>query len=99
VAAGWWRHRTHRVPLVYEATLWSIVFPLGMYAVAGIYLGEADALPVVKAIGAAELWVAFTVFALVAAAMVRHVWLSVFAAPAHRAASAHEAERNIRDIS
>lgn len=35
VAAGWWRHVTHRVPLRYEATLWSIVFPLGMYATAG----------------------------------------------------------------
>ncbi|XRQ14311.1 tellurite resistance/C4-dicarboxylate transporter family protein, partial [Actinomadura welshii] len=29
VAAGWWRHVTHRVPLRYEATLWSVVFPLG----------------------------------------------------------------------
>ncbi|MEE6282011.1 hypothetical protein [Georgenia sp. MJ170] len=40
VAGGWWRHRTHRVPLKYQATLWSLVFPLGMYAVAGIYLGR-----------------------------------------------------------
>ena len=48
VAAGWWRHVIHRVPLRYEATLWSIVFPLGMYAVAGIYLGRADHLPVVE---------------------------------------------------
>jgi tellurite resistance protein TehA-like permease len=73
VAAGWWRHRTHRVPLVYEATLWSIVFPLGMYAVAGIYLGQADALPIVGAIGSIELWVAFVVWAITLAAMVRHV--------------------------
>ena len=47
VAAGWWRHVVRRVPLRYDATLWSIVFPLGMYAVAGIYLGRADDLPVV----------------------------------------------------
>lgn len=73
VAAGWWRHRTHRVPLVYEATLWSIVFPLGMYAVAGIYLGQANGLPIVGAIGSIELWVAFAVWALTLAAMVRHV--------------------------
>ncbi|HEX5561980.1 MAG TPA: tellurite resistance protein permease, partial [Nocardioidaceae bacterium] len=96
VAAGWWRHRTHRVPLVYEATLWSIVFPLGMYAVAGIYLGDADALPVVKAIGATELWVAFAVFALVGAAMLRHLWRTVVASPAHRSRAAPE---QIRDIS
>jgi tellurite resistance protein TehA-like permease len=96
VAAGWWRHRTHRVPLVYEATRWSIVFPLGMYAVAGIYLGDADALPVVKAIGATELWVAFAVFALVGAAMLRHLWRTVVASPAHRSRAARE---QIRDIS
>src|SRR5680860_1600329 len=59
VAAGWWRHVRRRVPLRYEATLWSIIFPLGMYAVAGIYLGRADDLPVVEAVGSAELWVAF----------------------------------------
>ena len=51
VAAGWWRHVRRRVPLRYEATLWSIIFPLGMYAVAGIYLGRADHLPLVEAIG------------------------------------------------
>lgn len=72
VAAGWWRHRTHRVPLVYEATLWSIVFPLGMYAVASIYLGRADDLPVVAAIGSTELWVAFAAWVLTLAAMVMH---------------------------
>jgi tellurite resistance protein TehA-like permease len=99
VAAGWWRHRTHRVPLVYEATLWSIVFPLGMYAVAGIYLGEADALPVVKSIGAAELWVAFAVFALVGAAMLRHLWFTVLAGPAPGARAERDTRRDIRDIS
>ena len=59
VAAGWWRHVRRRVPLRYEATLWSIIFPLGMYAVAGIYLGQANSLPVVGMVGRIELWVAF----------------------------------------
>jgi tellurite resistance protein TehA-like permease len=59
LAAGWWRHWYHRVPLGYEPTLWSIVFPLGMYAVAGIYLGRADSLPIVQRIGGGELWFAF----------------------------------------
>jgi tellurite resistance protein TehA-like permease len=81
VAAGWWRHVRHRVPLRYEATLWSIIFPLGMYAVAGIYLGEADSLPVVHAIGSAELWVALGAFLLVFVTMLRHLWLTVFASP------------------
>ncbi len=73
VAAGWWRHARRRMPLHYDATLWSIIFPLGMYAVAGIYLGRADRLPVVEAVGRSELWVAFTAWAVVSAAMLAHV--------------------------
>ena len=73
VAAGWWRHIVRKVPLRYEAALWSVIFPLGMYAVAGIYLGEADRLPVVAAIGSAELWVALGAFALVMVAMLDHL--------------------------
>ncbi len=73
VAAGWWRHVVHRVPLRYEATLWSIVFPLGMYAVAGHFLGEADHLPIVAAIGDAETWVAAAAWALTFGAMLVHL--------------------------
>jgi tellurite resistance protein TehA-like permease len=73
VAAGWWRHVVRRVPLRYEATLWSIIFPLGMYAVAGIYLGEADRLPVVGLVGSVELWVALAAWATVFVSMVWHV--------------------------
>jgi tellurite resistance protein TehA-like permease len=80
VAAGWWRHHTHRVPLVYEATLWSIVFPLGMYAVAGIYLGRADQLPLVGTVGSVELWFAFAVWLAVLVAMLIHVVRTVILA-------------------
>lgn len=73
LAAGWWRHVTRRVPLRYEATLWSVIFPLGMYAVAGIYLGEANRLPVVAVIGSMELWVAFGAWLLVIVAMSVHI--------------------------
>ena len=73
VAAGWWRHRTHGIPLTYEATLWSIIFPLGMYAVAGIYLGEADHLPIVWAIGSAWIWLAFAAWAVTMAATLAHL--------------------------
>ena len=37
VAAGVWRHVVHRIPLRYEAPLWSVIFPLGMYGVGGHY--------------------------------------------------------------
>jgi tellurite resistance protein TehA-like permease len=81
-AAGWWRHVARRVPLRYEPTLWSIIFPLGMYAVAGIYLGETDRLPVVEAIGGLWLWLAVAAWALVFVAMVVHLARTVlFARP------------------
>jgi tellurite resistance protein TehA-like permease len=77
LAAGWWRHGYHRIPLTYEATLWSIVFPLGMYAVAGIYLGRADQLPIVHSIGGIELWFAFAAWAVSLVAMLQHVTRTV----------------------
>ena len=62
-----------------------------MYAVAGIYLGQADRLPVVGMIGSIELWVAFAAWSIVFVAMTRHVWRSVFAGqePVKRGASAN----------
>ena len=81
VAAGWWRHFHHKVPLTYEATLWSIIFPLGMYAVAGIYLGQADHLPIVGAIGGAWIWLALAAWALTLVTMVRHLFRTVILAP------------------
>ena len=81
VAAGWWRHVTRRTPLRYEPTLWSMVFPLGMYAAGGIYLGRADSLPLVADIAAVELWVAFGAGTLVFAAMLGHLGRAVVRTP------------------
>ncbi|MGO1927129.1 MAG: tellurite resistance/C4-dicarboxylate transporter family protein, partial [Brachybacterium tyrofermentans] len=39
VGAGIWRHLNHRIPLRYTPALWSMVFPLGMFAVASMRLG------------------------------------------------------------
>jgi tellurite resistance protein TehA-like permease len=69
VAAGWWRHFTHRVPLHYEPSLWSMVFPMGMYAVAASYLSEADHLPLVGVVGGVGIWFAFAVWLVVLGAM------------------------------
>ncbi len=77
VAAGWWRHFTRRVPLRYEATWWSIIFPLGMYGVASRTLGETVELPVVAAIGRGEIWVAVAAWAAVAAALLTELARSV----------------------
>lgn len=74
LAAGWWRHVVRKVPLAYDPGLWSVIFPLGMYAVAGIYLGRADHLPIVTAIGRGELWVAVAAFLATFAGMLWHLW-------------------------
>ena len=71
VAVGVWRHRVKKVPLHFEPTWWSIVFPLGMYAVAGMYLGRADDLPIVAWIGEAWMWVAVGAWLIAFVGMVR----------------------------
>lgn len=73
IAAGIWRHLVHRIPLRYEAPLWSIVFPLGMYGVGAHYLGLADHLPIVAAIGACESWVALAAWTVTFAALLAHL--------------------------
>lgn len=77
VAAGWWRHVIHRVPLAFEPGLWSVIFPLGMYAVAGIYLGRTEHLPIVAVIGRAGLWVAVAAFLATFAGMLWHLWATL----------------------
>jgi hypothetical protein len=52
-----------------------------MYAVAGIYLGRADGLPVVEAIGRGELWVASVVWLVVFVAMGRQLTATVLRTP------------------
>jgi tellurite resistance protein TehA-like permease len=41
VILGLWRHIRRHWPLTYEPTLWSVVFPLGMYSVATLTFGKA----------------------------------------------------------
>jgi tellurite resistance protein TehA-like permease len=81
IAAGVWRHIVHRIPLRYDATLWSIVFPLGMYGVGAHYLGQADHLPIVRDIGTDESWVALAALAITFVAMLHHLARSLVAAP------------------
>lgn len=56
--AGMWRHLIHRVPLRYMPSLWSMVFPLGMFAVASLRLGRVEHLPLVETAGVAGLVIA-----------------------------------------
>ncbi len=71
MAVGIWRHVFRKVPFHFEPTWWSIVFPLGMYAVAGMYLGRADDLPIVAWIGEAWMWVSVAAWAIAFIGMIR----------------------------
>lgn len=70
-AMGWWRHVTHRVPLRYDANLWSIVFPLGMYGVASRVLGGADGYAALRDVGTAFFWIALAAWVLSAGGLAR----------------------------
>lgn len=77
VMAGYWRHVRNRIPLRYEPTLWSIVFPLGMYSVGSQFLGDIDHLPIVHAIGYGESWIALGAWLVTFGAMLVHLWRTV----------------------
>jgi tellurite resistance protein TehA-like permease len=86
-----WRYLSPELR-VYEQTLWSMVFPLGMYAVATDAFAEAAHLPLLKPIAAAEVWLALLAWAAVAAWMViswiRPGWPAGLRRPALRSPSA-----------
>jgi tellurite resistance protein TehA-like permease len=68
VILGLWRHVRRHWPLTYEPTLWSVVFPLGMYSVATLTFGKVAHLAFMIPIARFMLWVAIAAWALVAAA-------------------------------
>lgn len=66
-----WRHFVRRLSLAYDVNLWSMVFPLGMYAVASMHLGQVERLAWVEHIGRAELWLSFAIWCVVFIGFVR----------------------------
>ena len=76
VILGLWRHLRRHWPLAYEPTLWSVVFPLGMYSVATLVFGKAAHIAFMEPLGRFMLWVAVAAWTLVAAAflaqLIRH---------------------------
>ncbi|MFH8746901.1 tellurite resistance/C4-dicarboxylate transporter family protein [Streptomyces rimosus] len=69
LAAGAWRHVRHRVPLRYEPSWWSAVFPIGMYAVATHRAGRATGAGLWEGAGHAVAWAALGAWALAGAAV------------------------------
>jgi tellurite resistance protein TehA-like permease len=71
VVLGFWRHVRHRWPLTYEPSLWSAVFPLGIYSVATLAFGQMAGIPFMEPLARFMTWVAVAAWILVAAAFLR----------------------------
>jgi tellurite resistance protein TehA-like permease len=69
VLFGVWKHGVRRQPIVYTPMLWSLVFPLGMYALASLRLSLAADFVPLRAISGAMVWVALAVWLMTAAGM------------------------------
>src|SRR5215510_248893 len=68
IVLGLWRHLLRQYPLRYEAALWTVVFPIGMYGVATRSFGSAAGLTFMEPLSRGVIWVAMAAWLLVAAA-------------------------------
>ena len=90
---GAWRHLIRKVRLRYEPTLWSIVFPVGMYGVASRELGTALHVSWLETLGSDEAWLALAVWVVVLLAMLGSFAGALARSPARRA----DAPGTVRD--
>jgi tellurite resistance protein TehA-like permease len=92
IVLGLWRHVWRHWPLAYEPTLWSVVFPLGMYSVATLSFGKVAHLSFMEPLSRFMLWVAIAAWVVVAAAffarLARRPAGAAPQAPAHSASAA-----------
>ena len=73
---GVWKHGICRVPLTYTPMFWSLVFPLGMYALASLRLSLATDFPPLRSISHAMVWVALAAWATTGLAFAIACWRS-----------------------
>lgn len=70
VLFGVWKHGVRRAPITYTPMLWSLVFPLGMYALASLRLSLATDFAPLRTISQGMIWVALLAWALTASGLV-----------------------------
>ena len=68
---GIWKHGIHRVPINYTPTLWSIVFPLGMYGVATLRLSRFTDAPGFGTWSWVMIWIALAAWSATSVGLVR----------------------------
>jgi tellurite resistance protein TehA-like permease len=66
---GVWKHGFRREPLGYSIMLWSIVFPLGMYAVTSLRLSQIADFPILGTWSWVMAWVALAAWCSTAVAL------------------------------
>ncbi len=74
VLFGVWRYGRGGHPVTYEPALWSMVFPMGMYATATDLFGKAAGLPWLPPIAWAESWIAYAAWVIVFLGMARDLF-------------------------
>ena len=73
---GIWKHGVCRVPVTYTPMLWSLVFPLGMYALASLRLSLATDFPPLHSISLMMVWVALAAWLATASGFALASWRS-----------------------
>lgn len=73
VMLGIWRHGVRRFPLAYDPGYWGLVFPLGMYTVSTLHLGESAGIPVMGLMASKAILAALLAWALTMAGFLRQL--------------------------
>jgi tellurite resistance protein TehA-like permease len=70
IMLGVWKHGIRQIPISYSLMLWSMVFPLGMYAVTTLRLSRIADVPMLAPWSLAMTWIALGAWSLTAAAFI-----------------------------
>jgi tellurite resistance protein TehA-like permease len=76
VLFGIWKHGVCRVPLTYTPMLWTLVFPLGMYALASLRLSLAADFAPLQFVSSAMVWIALGAWVATTLGFVLSAWRS-----------------------
>ncbi len=74
VLFGVWKHGVLRRAVAYTPMLWSLVFPLGMYALASLRLALAADFAPLRLVARGMVWVALAAWAATAAGLAAAAW-------------------------
>lgn len=74
IVFGVWTHAVHRLPLTYTPLFWSLVFPLGMYALASLRLSHVIGVSALEDLSAVMVWIALAAWVLTASGLATVTW-------------------------